>query len=382
MALKAWSLRIQVAMVCLAVTAIPDRIQGETRTLTNAWSFLIGYATESSPALGEDGTIYLGLWNGDFRAFQPDGSPKWVFHGPREIKSSPAVGADGTIYFGSRDRRLYALTPDGKKKWDFATAGWIDSSPGLAKDGTIYFGSWDKNFYAVNPDGTKRWHFSTAGEIVSSPSISVEGAVYFGSHDGKFYALNPSGTECWQYATGGPIISSPAIGNQGTLYFSSVDGSFYALDGHGTLKWRLKTGGVTESSPIIGHDGTIYIGVNTTLWAISPEGKKLWEQSCGGDLIDASPLALEDDTVCIVSRAGFLVNLRTPNQFNWVFDQKWYGAISPTIGKDGTIYTVKNVVGTGILLCALESNVKLAQSPWPKFHGDVRGTGRANAEAH
>lgn len=106
----------QIAAV-LWLSALTAQASGETRALTNEWSFLLPHYTESSPAIGTDGTIYIGVWNGDFRAFQPDGSPKWVFHADREIASSPAVGIDGTVYFGSRDRKLHALGPDGKSKW-------------------------------------------------------------------------------------------------------------------------------------------------------------------------------------------------------------------------------------------------------------------------
>jgi outer membrane protein assembly factor BamB len=139
-AFNSWFPQILTALTVLGLAGISTS-NAETRTLTNAWSFLIRYACDSSPAVAEDGTIYFGVWNGDFRAFRPDGFPKWVFHAGREIKSSPALASDGTIYFGSRDRKLYALTLDGTKKWEFKTGGWVDSSPTVAKDGTIYFGS-------------------------------------------------------------------------------------------------------------------------------------------------------------------------------------------------------------------------------------------------
>src|SRR3989442_16012102 len=89
--------------------------------MTNEWSVRIGSASDSSPAIGPDGTIYFGTWEGKFWALNPNGSNKWTFTTGVEIRSSPAVGADGTIYFGCRDRKLYALQPDGKRKWEFKT---------------------------------------------------------------------------------------------------------------------------------------------------------------------------------------------------------------------------------------------------------------------
>ena len=72
---------------------------------------------------------------------------------PRAVRSSPppALGADGTIYVGSEDDNLYALTPNGALlKWKYATGSAIISSPALGADGTIYVGSNDDNLYAIN----------------------------------------------------------------------------------------------------------------------------------------------------------------------------------------------------------------------------------------
>ena len=71
------------------------------------------------------------------------------------IDSSPAIGADGTIYVGSEDDNLYALTDNGTSgslKWKYATGIVIESSPALGADGTIYVGSNDNNLYALTPE--------------------------------------------------------------------------------------------------------------------------------------------------------------------------------------------------------------------------------------
>jgi hypothetical protein len=46
---------------------------------------------------------------------------KWSFTTGDGVASSPAIGADGTIYVGSGDSNLYALNPDGSQKWSFTT---------------------------------------------------------------------------------------------------------------------------------------------------------------------------------------------------------------------------------------------------------------------
>lgn len=40
-------------------------------------------------------------------------SQQWTFTAAGPINSSPAIGNDGTIYVGSEDSNLYAMNPDG-----------------------------------------------------------------------------------------------------------------------------------------------------------------------------------------------------------------------------------------------------------------------------
>ena len=43
---------------------------------------------------------------------------------------SPAIGSDGTVYVGSQDRKLYAIHGNtGVKLWEFETRGDVTSSP-------------------------------------------------------------------------------------------------------------------------------------------------------------------------------------------------------------------------------------------------------------
>ena len=102
----------------------------------------------TSPAIGPDGTLYVGHADGLFALSQQTGKVKWGV-GMAAVVSSPAVGADGTIYVGSADGALRAITPDGLEKWRVATAGQLNSSPAIGADGTVYAMSDDGFLYAV-----------------------------------------------------------------------------------------------------------------------------------------------------------------------------------------------------------------------------------------
>ena len=85
-------------------------------------------------------------------------SPKpvvlWEFETVGLVESSPAIGSDGTVYVGSADTKLYAIySKSGEKKWEFETGeAIVYSSPAIGSDGTVYVGSNDGKLYAIKTD--------------------------------------------------------------------------------------------------------------------------------------------------------------------------------------------------------------------------------------
>ena len=86
------------------------------------------------------------------------GNPIWEFETGLGIlafgvTSSPAIGSDGTVYVGSGGKKLCAINGQtGVKLWEFETGSWVRSSPAIDSDGTVYVGSWDKKLYAIKTD--------------------------------------------------------------------------------------------------------------------------------------------------------------------------------------------------------------------------------------
>ena len=161
----------------------------------------------------------------------------WEFETLHSVLSSPAIGSDGTVYVGSEDKKLYAIKTDSKglakspwpmrgqnarhtgllatnkvaaaekigtALWEFKTGGYVESSPAIGSDGTVYVGSWDNKPYAINgKSGVKLWEFETGDWVNSSPAIGSDGTVYVGSGDNKLYAINvKSGVKLWEFEAG------------------------------------------------------------------------------------------------------------------------------------------------------------------------------------
>jgi len=319
------------------------------QTSTIKWTYLLDNGIYSSPAIGTDGTIYIGTWeqalgDGDLYALNPDGTLKWKYDTNGGIKGTPVIGTDGTIYVGSYNGLFYALNPDGSVKWTY-NAGfehYITNSAAISDDGTIYVSADNAGLYALNPDGTVKWTFPLRGGFILGPhgtiysahfainpdgtlkwyynagvisAIGPNGTIYAqdGSGARYLYALNSDGTEKWTYIAEGDIWTGVTIESDGTIHFgtknSSYDGivtaAFYSLNPDGTLKWKYNAqpGGTT-----IGADGTIYYG-GDNLYAFNSDGTVKWTYQVPSKVVGSSTI-VADGTLYFGSDIGIVYAFR------------------------------------------------------------------------
>ena len=357
--------------------SVPHYIRIRPPDTLGLWRFkltnLEGDYLYSSPAFGPDGNIYVGSIDSALYAISPNGTLQWRYTTGNDIRSSPAIASDGTIYVGSYDDMLYAINSDGSFIWSYATGRFVHSSPAIGADGTVYFSSLDGWFYAVNSGGTRTWRTLAGKAARSSPSIGADGTIYVGADDSTIYAVNPNGTVKWGHKTGATIHASPSLGADGTVYCGSDDGYLYAVNADSTLKWRFATGGAVEGSASIASDGTIYFGSDdSNLYALNPDGSLKWRYLTGGS-VSASPAIASDGTIYIGSADYSVYALNPGGTAKWQFETDGAIKSSPAIGPDGKVY----FTSSDGYLYALKGRSPLAGSPWPKFHHDLRNTGRA-----
>jgi outer membrane protein assembly factor BamB len=196
-----------------------------------AWSYhLESLIVESSPVVGPDGIVYLAASNpetgdGSVVALGPDGGERWRYEVGSRLPFSPALGADGTLYVGAKNGNLYALNPDGSLRWQ-ASLGAVSSSVAVGGEGTLYVGT-SSEYEALNPtDGGRVWTFSAEPQEkrevhFSSPAtIDTAGVLYVGTREGELFAVNLDGSLRWRMflPEGGMILVGPALGSEGTLY--------------------------------------------------------------------------------------------------------------------------------------------------------------------
>jgi hypothetical protein len=226
-----------------------------------------------SPAVGPDGTIYIGVGSpGKLLAIEPDGDIREISLQGVSYFEQPAVqivNGTTTIYVGTvgSPSRICAVEDPGinlalSLKWTYSVGGDIVSCPAvydLNGDGNveIIFGSRDNNVYAVSDVGTPQlyWVFQTFGDVVSSPAVAIapQPTVFIGSNDNRIYSV------CWDasswgnwgasfFQTADDVTSSPAVaqlqtdllGAPGMVFVGSNDGKLYAFGSPGRRSFDVK----------------------------------------------------------------------------------------------------------------------------------------------
>ena len=160
--------------------------------------------------------IYLTSMDHYVYAVDPtDGSLRWQSQElGGAIVGSPALSEEGVLYVGTFGKEIIALdTQDGSVIWRSPTTGWVWSGPTLAED-VLYVGDLDGNFYAIDPaDGQALWNLTPDqldGSIAGSPLV-VADTIYFTSESGSLYAVDPTGSILWSQAIGGRMLAAPVL---------------------------------------------------------------------------------------------------------------------------------------------------------------------------
>jgi outer membrane protein assembly factor BamB len=158
------------------------------------WSLPLPEIEFSTPTIGDNGIIYVagghianqgqyGLY-----AVNPDGTLLWSYTliGMTYL-SNPAIGPDGTIYIGSDDWHLYAINPNGTLKWKYLTLDSLNGcSFAIDSSGAVVFsnGGGGAIIYAIKPDGTLKWQIKPGLYLNRHPVLTSHGRIYMGYNTG------------------------------------------------------------------------------------------------------------------------------------------------------------------------------------------------------
>lgn len=204
---------------------------------TLRWKYALGSGISASPAVGGDDVIYVFSQDGILHAVQPDATQRWnvrvgtgpIGDGPMP---SPAIAEDGTIYVSSRS--LTAVNMDGTIRWQGPTIPLV-APPVIDSRGNIIVGSGSGEVFSVHPAGTNSWQFASGGFHFGAAAASANGFAYLATSSGRLLALTQSGSNAWEFNLGAESRSSPAIAPDGTVYVGTEDHKVRSFFGSGPL---------------------------------------------------------------------------------------------------------------------------------------------------
>lgn len=298
----------------------------------------------TAPAVGRDGTIYVGAGDGVLYAITPQGRRRWsVATGVTTAQSppvKPAIGPDGASYWNVQGS-VVAVAPDGRVRWVFLARG---NGPPLLWRNLVLFaaGPYLYAIYASGPHaGQRAWRAAIGAGGTSTqqpaPALGPDGTAYVASPDGYLYAVAPNGQRRWAFRAGVPLAFSPAVGFDGTVYldaFANGGGTLYALALSGRRRWRVAV--PAGSNVVRGPGGTVYVAAHY-LVAISPRGRVLWRS-----VVDATapPLPLSASVVIVPMLAPpALLALDARGRLLWRLPLRASPVGSPVAGPRGRLYS-------------------------------------------
>jgi outer membrane protein assembly factor BamB len=354
---------------------------------TQKWVFDTGGGIFSSPAIGDEGIIYVGSGDDHLYAIQPDGTQKWRFNTGGNVNQPPAVADDGTIYVGTSDGKVVALNPDGSVQWTFNSGidNDVTGPMAVAADGTIYASIGGSNLsmvFALHPDGSQYWSFDPPATTYGI-SIGEDGVVLFGDAGGVLTALNPNGSKKWDVDVGPGIADVPAFAEDGTIYVTSgaTTDNVTAVNPDGTIKWQVTVGRISNAVST-GVNGDVYVpmghsATSGALVALNPvDGSEKWRFDVA-NRVKTTPAVGFDGTIYFGSDTDEFYAISPTGTLRWVFQVGQNIQSSPTIAPDGTVYFGSH---DSNFYALRSSSSGLAASSWPKLQRDVRNTGQFGSD--
>ncbi len=205
---------------------------------TSAWSVSVGNATAittpAAPVPTDDGPILTAGRDGVLRTVSFDGTTTNVLFDPDipNAFSTPALAEDGTIYLvnegGEGQSTLYALTTEGSTNWSQSFSKPA-TPPTIGPDGAVHVAtrtSSSTTVHAHNDDGSEKWTASLSGAVSVPPAIDENGAVYVAvsptaNAPGQIVRIGQEGTVEWRQSVGGagaPPVQGLALAADRTVY--------------------------------------------------------------------------------------------------------------------------------------------------------------------
>lgn len=157
----------------------------------------------ASLTMDEDGSAYVGDFDGNYYKFSPNGNMEWVLEDVG-LAMGKATFLRGDLIFGvvlqddpdDSGGAVYRISKDKKVRWRVPFKDQVVASSVLSSDfSEVFVVSLSGNIYSLNAEfGEENWSYSLSGRFFSRPIFnSSKNALIIKEASGKIFSLNVGG---------------------------------------------------------------------------------------------------------------------------------------------------------------------------------------------
>jgi outer membrane protein assembly factor BamB len=195
---------------------------------------------------------------------------RWKLDAGSPIPAAPAVGPDGTVYVGTADGYLFGVGPEGVLAWSYTLEGAVVWAPVVEASGRLYVATAAQRLYSLLPGGTLGWQARTPARVDTELALAPAGVV-FGGEDGAVWAYSEHGNPAFHVELGSRVLAGPCV-VEGRTFVATAASDLLMLEG-AVKRRRIRLGAPGEAIVSAAADGSTTLVVGGALVVLGPEGE-------------------------------------------------------------------------------------------------------------
>ncbi len=222
---------------------------------------------------------------------------EWRFDAGGTIHAPPAVGVDGSVYLGTADGYVVSLDTRGRVQWSFTLEGAIAWSPVVDQSGRIYVATTAQRLCSFQSNGALGWQARTPAHVGTELVLASPSGVLFGGTDGNVWAYAEYGNPLWHAGVGPRITAGPRMFGKRAVV-ASVDGTVLELEG-AMRRRALRIEAPCDSIVTATSDGSMTVVAGGALLGVGPRGEVRFRRAgvIWAESLDDGFVAVEGDGV-------------------------------------------------------------------------------------
>lgn len=144
--------------------------------------------------------------------------------------ASPAVADDGTLWIALAEGQLLGLGPSGRERArvDLGGRPYDEAAIAIGADAAVRVPTVNAGLVCVGPAGGERWRVASQIGFNAPASVDEEGTTLVVDRGGRMLAIGADGQERWAVAVGTYVYQAPVLAADGTIYIVTERGAVQA----------------------------------------------------------------------------------------------------------------------------------------------------------